>query len=197
MKFKIKTFNHADMRQAAIELAGASLRSFTPDLLIGVRSGGYVIAELMMEAMPHEAALLPITCRRPSTQAKKESGMKKVLARLPRWFNDQLRLAEHILLTQMKTPRPGIFIPDAPELSAIEVALQNRNNAKILIVDDSVDSGATLLAVVETIRSMVDPAAIIKTASITTTTTSPLIQPDVTLYRYVLCRFPWALDFKN
>lgn len=64
----------------------------------------------------------------------------------------------------------------------------------ILIVDDAVDSGATLLAVVEAVRIDM-PGAEVRSAVITQTTPSPVITPDYTLYNNrTLIRFPWSMD---
>lgn len=66
--------------------------------------------------------------------------------------------------------------------------------ARILVVDDAVDSGATLRTVIATIRSTW-PDAEIRSAVLTVTRSRPLILPDYTLYpRGTLLRFPWSLD---
>src|SRR5271154_2596221 len=108
-------------------------------MLLGIRSGGYVVAELMAQQFP-QATLLPVTCRRPSTERKQKSSfIKKLLLRLPRAVNDRLRIIEHIMLTQLRPPKPGVLIPDTNELNAIEALLRQRGAANILIVDDAVD----------------------------------------------------------
>jgi phosphoribosylpyrophosphate synthetase len=142
---------------------------------------------------------LPITCRRPSTAMKqKSSTLKNVLRMLPDSITSRLRIVEHIILTQLRPHKPGISIPDREELMAIENHLGGcGRNPNILIVDDSVDSGATLATVVEAVRNIAGEGANIKTAVITVTTASPFVEPNFMLYRYVLCRFPWSLDFKN
>lgn len=190
MRLTIHTLDQAALTQAALTLA-AQAKAFAPQLVIGIRSGGYVVAQAAMPVWP-QARLLPMTCRRASSR-RKGSRLKAVLRRLPRAVNDALRIAEHMALTQWRTPLPGFFIPDAQELAAIEAALRECSGARILIVDDAVDSGATLQSVTGLIKSLA-PKASIKAAAITVTTKRPLLQPDFFLYRYVLCRFPWALD---
>ncbi len=190
MKFTVRTLDKAGFQQAASDLARQVQGQ--PQLVIGIRSGGYALAQAMLPGLPG-AQLLPITCRRPSTEAKQASPLKAWLRKLPRVLNDALRLVEHMILTQWRTPRPGHFIPDADELSAIEAALQQQGITRILVVDDAVDSGATLQAVLELLKRLA-PTAAITSAVITVTTDAPLVQPDVMLYRYTLCRFPWSLD---
>jgi hypothetical protein len=57
-----------------------------------------------------------------------------------------------------------------------------------------VDSGATLAAVLGTLREVCGPTTQLRTAVITVTMEDPAVEPDYTLYRGVLCRFPWSFD---
>jgi hypoxanthine phosphoribosyltransferase len=197
LRFRVETLDKNQLSGASAKLA-ASIGSFRPDLIIGIRSGGYVVAERMAAHFP-ETALLPITCRRPSTKKKQKSSLlKNLLRRLPESINSRLRILEHIVLTQLRAPKQSVFTPDAEELRVIENHLLSAGgNPNILIVDDSVDSGATLAAVVDMVKTIAGPGAAIKTAVITVTTAAPFVEPNFMLYRYVLCRFPWSLDFKN
>ena len=201
-RLKVQTLNSNALTNASTDLAAkvGTLKpdEFKPDLLIGIRSGGYVVAEAMVSSFP-EATLLSLTCRRPSTETKQNSStLKNVLRKLPEFFTNRMRIIEHIMLTQLRTPKINRFSPDRAELTMIEnVIRQYGANPNILIVDDAVDSGATLATVVDIIRNIAGSEAIIKTAVITVTTVHPFIEPDYLLYRYVLCRFPWSFDFKS
>jgi hypoxanthine phosphoribosyltransferase len=196
-RFTVQTLNRRQLNDASAQLANTSV-TFSPEVIIGIRSGGYVVAQAMADYFPY-SKLLPITRRRASTEKKQKSSLVKNLLRtLPEAINSRLRIMEHIVLTQLFKPKQNVFIPDKEELKAIRSHLgQLEQSPSILIVDDSVDSGATLAAVVNLIRTIAGAGAIIKTAVITVTTTHPFIEPDYLLYRYVLCRFPWSLDFKN
>jgi uncharacterized protein len=198
-KFRVISLDAAGLKQAAGELARQA-HEFQPDVIVGIRSGGYRVAAHMAESL-QQVALLPITCRRPSTQ-KKESLLllRKLLQKLPYAVTDRLRVAEHIVLTQLRAPKPVTagFVPDAQELTALKQWLGSKDGAaRILIVDDAVDSGATLAAVHRLVQSVAYPGSTVKMAAITVTTQYPLIQPDFVLYRYALCRFPWSLDTKE
>src|ERR1700760_4461650 len=97
-KFKVLSLNAEAFKHAAVELAAAAA-SAEPNIIIGIRSGGYELALLMRDGLP-SAELLPITYRRPGTQHKNKYGVvKKLLASLPHFITDRLRIAEHILLT--------------------------------------------------------------------------------------------------
>ena len=51
--------------------------AFPPELLVGIRTGGLVVAEAMARAAPHAMPVMPLTCRRAST------GMKSRFKLLP------------------------------------------------------------------------------------------------------------------
>lgn len=191
-RYRVRTLDATALRQDALALA-TQAEGFAPQMLIGIRSGGYVVAEIMAARFP-DARLLPITNRRPGTTAKQSSGMKTLLKRLPYAINDRLRIAEHLYLTQLRAPKPRSFTPDTAELAAIGHALREQPEARILLIDDAVDSGATLLGVRDSIQALAS-TAIVRSAALTVTTHAPLIQPDFFLHRYVLCRFPWSFDF--
>ena len=200
MKYEVRTLDAYALREAAEKLMAMAEKDFSPNLLIGIRSGGYVVAEAMSESIGGRILLLPITRQRPSTEKKKQSaGFKEILARMPYLVTNRLRVLEHRLLTEWKpkAPKPS-FVPDPAEIAEISYQLQQLGkDARILIIDDSVDSGATLLVVRDTIVALADEEAEVRTASVTITTPSPLIQPDFFLYQYVLCRFPWSFDFRG
>jgi hypoxanthine phosphoribosyltransferase len=67
-------------------------------------------------------------------------------------------------------------------------------NPSVLIVDDAVDSGATLAYVLQAVRRLAPPSARIRSAAISQTTEQPLACPTYVLYYRRLCRFPWSLD---
>ncbi len=64
----------------------------------------------------------------------------------------------------------------------------------LLIVDDAVDSGTSLAAVVTAVRKTY-PSIIIRSAVITVTGDNPLYMPDYYLYNdSILVRMPWSID---
>lgn len=193
--FRVKTLTQEGFHQAAADLLALVRKDFQPDIYIGIRTGGYDLAKLMV---PEEATLLVTSCRRPGT-AKKESMplLKKVLKKLPYFLSNPLRVLEHIYLTQRKPPQPKKnFVPNVEEMAAVTEAVQKLSQpAKILIIDDAVDSGATFAAIAQAVRDAAGIEAEIKLAAITVTTEYPLVQPDYKLFRHVLCRFPWSFDF--
>lgn len=182
----------------ASRLLGIVMTEFQPDILIGIRSGGYVLAEVMaQDPAAASMALVPLTRRRPSTKSKKLLNLKQFLGVVPRPVKNVLRRLEHRVLMAV-TSRQEVepMQPSPEEERALRTALAKAGAAcRILVVDDAVDSGATLLSVLRYIREIAAPAAEVRSAVITVTHTDPMVEPDYTLYRQVLCRFYWSSDF--
>jgi hypoxanthine phosphoribosyltransferase len=197
-RYHVVTLSEAALRTSAIQLLQiAEEAGFPPDVIIGIRTGGYVVAECMKPALKNAIAVLPITCRRPGTGRKSKPGVRAILRHLPYFLADRLRVAEHLYRNVWHIASSATqFVPDRAEMDAITAHLPTLGPApRILIVDDAVDSGVTLAAIENFIRGLA-PSATVKSASITVTTATPLRNPDFSLYRYALCRFPWSFDFK-
>ncbi|MBN1567877.1 MAG: hypothetical protein JXA73_08510 [Acidobacteria bacterium] len=62
----------------------------------------------------------------------------------------------------------------------------------ILVVDDAVDSGNTLKAVVNWCKGILGDGGLVRSAVITTTSSCPAFSPDISLYNEI-CSFPWSL----
>lgn len=157
---------------------------FVPDAVLSIAKGGVYVGERLFQAVPH----FDTSLQRPSTRYKRPR-LKALLRRLPRPALDALRKAEAMLLGVRK-PRP---IDIAQVIIPTEIATGKR----ILVVDDAVDSGATLDGVVRALR-VVAPEADVRSAVVTVTTKHPLIAPDFTIYNdLTLIRFPWSMDVND
>lgn len=198
---RVVTLDDALFGAACRDLWDLATREGAPDFLVGVRTGGFVVAERMIaEARPGATALLPITRRRSSTAAKNASPLVgKVLRALPYAVTDRIRVIEHHVLTAKRkkaepAARPREWAPDPAEGEALAAAVRSKPGASALIVDDAVDTGATLLAVKRFVES-IDPSTRVRSAVLVTTTDAPLVRADVSLHDNVLLRFPWSNDF--
>jgi hypoxanthine phosphoribosyltransferase len=180
---------------ACAELMRLVERDFAPGLLVGVRTGGLVVAEAMARSASTAVPVLPLTCRRHATGLKSRiPGLKAMLATMPEPWLNALRQAEHRLLggrRKVAAPPPV----DQSEADAIGTWLANTpDTVRVLVADDAVDSGVTLATVLRTLRSVCPPATELRAAAITVTMEDPAVEPDYALYRGVLCRFPWSFD---
>ncbi|MDE6062026.1 MAG: hypothetical protein K2G00_04610 [Duncaniella sp.] len=192
---KIATLDNARFREACRMLAREVVDSgFRPDIIVGIRTGGEYVAREMLPAFP-EARLALGRLQRPSTSHK--SLLRPLLRRLPRRLLDIMRMAEARLLAL----RPSRPLPKVDLGDDIRALLP----AKVLVVDDAVDSGVTLAAIAGALRAesgerMAESGGWreegqVRSAVITVTTSRPAINPDYALYRHhTLIRFPWSMD---
>jgi len=200
---RVVTLHNEALAEAAGRLWAQAALADRPQIVVGIRSGGYVVAQAMMPATGEpKPLLLPITRRRASSDAKTSNPLVgRILRALPYAITDLLRLAEHRMLTRKRTREvgeamPKIWEPDPVEAAALEAALAANPNASVLVVDDAIDTGSTLKAVNAFIARCA-PQARLRSAVIVRTTDNPVVQPDITLYTHVLCRFPWSHDFSG
>lgn len=189
------------LKQPEFEAACASLMrmvmaDYEPTLLVGVRTGGLVVAEAMARSLSRPVVLLPLTCQRPGTATKSRLPLlHEVLGAMPRGAVDAMRIVEHRLLASRRKRLAKTPHVDHDEAAAIAALLaEGTHKHRLLVVDDAVDSGATLATVVERLRSMCPSDTEIRTAVITVTLDSPRLLPDFVLHHRVLCRFPWSFD---
>lgn len=173
-------------------------QDYAPTLLVGVRTGGLVVAQAMARAASGPLPVMPLTCRRAGTEAKARIPLLgRALSALPRPLTDSLRVAELRLSAGRRRSRRPQQEADAAELQEIAARIGTASpgrRPRVLVVDDAVDSGVTLAAVLESLRRICPPAVPVRSAVITVTIEGALAEPDYVLYRGVLCRFPWSLD---
>lgn len=169
-------------------------------LVVGVAEGGLPIGEHFANRLRADAGLLVnysvVKCQRSSTKLKKSNPKKEELLRIvfrntPRPVLNFLRVIEHYKLSRrLKADQ------DREVIANTELEQFSRSSDFILVVDDAVDSGASLKTVVDFIKKTALPGSIIKTLAVTVTQKNPLITPDYYLFSGVLVRFPWSLDAK-
>lgn len=185
---KVITLNNQDFESKTRRLAEMA-RRFDPDIIIGILSGGGFVGRIFVRSFP-DAKYLEIGSRRNSTGAKRH--LRGLMKLLPRWATDRLRILEAKWLAKRHS---GETVPPRDVALDESMRMSLRNARRILIVDDAVDSGATMAGVAEAVRKA-NPGAEIRTAAITVTTLDPIIRPDYRLYDSgILIRFPWSNDF--
>lgn len=167
---------------------------YQPDVVVAIRSGGLVVAQQMLKTQGGaEPLLIDVLAQRPNTKHKNSIKLDKILAYLPSWLCDFLRIMEM---------QYAIKRFNRHDFSKRDVIIEERYQTdikmaqRILVIDDAVDSGITLMSVLELIKQL-SPHAEIKSAALTVTFPAPLVEPDFLLYRHVLLRFPWAADAKG
>ncbi|WNB85440.1 phosphoribosyltransferase family protein [Cellulomonas sp. ATA003] len=155
------------------------VRAFAPDVVVGIATGGSEIAEEIADELGG-CRLVVVRSQRPGTLLKQGRHASRVLSWLPerlanlaRWVEVEYREARYYLDERARGPEP---VPTGrirePEALADAVLLASR----VLVVDDTLDSGQTIRGVVEAVRAA-NPTAEVRTAVIATTWRRPPMTP--------------------
>lgn len=168
------------------------------DAIIGIRRGGAYVCDAFCRAFPEDLyrERHDVTLQRPGTHRK--GGLTgKILRRLPVKILDLLRIAESRLLSLLHRHKGTKAPPQTDIDTELAAIITGTENPRILLIDDAIDSGQTLSAVISSLKN-INPTAMVEAAVITETTDSPLVRANYTIYRNrTLIRFPWSNDFKD
>lgn len=188
----VKNILGANFAKECNELSNVVVAEFKPDLVIGIATGGLHVLDSMSEF--NGAEKLYIKRQRASTKKKESRNVKKYLKYIPYTILNMIRKLE-VVLAEIKFMKGRVR--DSHDVIVLrgDSNKLNEKELKILIVDDAIDSGGTILDAIDFINSF-ETSHIIRTAVLTVTFKEPLVQPDFTLYRRVLLRCPWAMDIK-
>lgn len=175
---------------------GESNFSYQKILILGIAEGGIPVAEIVhqffKDLTKNEVSLDFIKVQRPSTKQKKENlktekTLRFIFSILPIFLLNYLRILEHKKLSKRSKPDLEREIKWNEELNFSRFDL-------ILIVDDAVDSGASMKITLNFVKEKVKNSTILKTVSVVVTQKNPVYMPDYFQFRDVLIRFPWSLD---
>lgn len=167
-------------------------------LVLGIADGGIPVSVIVSNYLKTETKNIveneSILVQRPSTKVKKKSlqrekMLKSIFKILPILILDYLRISEHKKLSKRTE---NDLIREVKYNSEIDFSIYDL----ILIVDDAVDSGASMKAVFDDLSAKIS-GLIIKTLSVVVTQRKPIFEPDYFQFRDVLIRFPWSLDGKK
>lgn len=195
---KVMTLIGGDFKGACRELAERVGAGFDPDVVVGILNGGAYVGRQMLGVLTpkDDRAYAEVRLQRSSTESKDNPIVSFLLRHLPLPVLDMLRKAEAVVLEHRlgkNPPRREGSIEFVDEIS--DVLAQGGKN--VLIVDDAIDSGATIALVKEYISEKF-PGNDVRTAVITVTTRHPIADADYWLYHdRVLIRFPWSKDAKE
>jgi hypoxanthine phosphoribosyltransferase len=199
-KRTIITLNESDLEKAMLSLwEKIEERGETPDGIVGIATGGLLCAEKLRS----HVALPIFSCalRRPTTEMKQRPFVRRVLAGLPYAITDWLRVFEDAVL-ERRALAEGYVPREATEqlhedVAAIVGEVSAHGLHHLVVIDDAVDSGATLSCVMATLAASLPPGTRLTSAVVTRTRLTSQYYPDVALYEQTNCRFPWSLDFRG
>lgn len=194
---KVKTLYTEDFNKECLLLGHDIFADYDPDVIIGVLNGGGYVGRQIVQVSPKETTYVEVKIQRDGTTKKEKGLIHRILQSLPYSVLNILRILESIVLEykskKNNTKRKGtIKLPDN-----VVSFLSDVDHKKVLLVDDAIDSGATLLLIKQYLMSKFENIDV-KIAVITITTKQPLVVADY--YRYynrTLIRFPWSNDIKK
>lgn len=168
------------------------------DAAVGVLTGGACVADNILYFFPegYFGTRENVRMRRGGSYVKGLGLVEALLGKVPISLLNYARIAESMML-QVKhaivaKPRP---VPSLPQ--SLNELLASKERPKVLLIDDAIDSGATLQAVMEAMKQ-VNPRVEITVAVITVTTSKPKVKADYAVYTdSTLVRFPWSIDYKQ
>ncbi len=195
---RVKTLNESMLTDESIALAQVVEDDFTPDTIIAIKTGGVFVAQPLFSYLKEKNTTLvytEISLSRESTKVKKAFNVSTVLKRLPYFILDILRKLEvsYFEYSKDKTYNSA----KESKVSLDETLLKTLSHSKkLLLVDDAIDTGATLLAIKNVLEKKNNEVEI-KTAVLTSTHKHSYIEADYKLYSRVLLRCPWAEDYRG
>ena len=185
---RVHTISYADISEICKSLySSVTSKGFTPDIIIGVKSGGVEIArELYTHFEDKGCELAFCELERVSTKRKK-SILRNYLKFLPAFFLNILRIFEAKFLFKRRNEN---------EYGNIKFSRNVSLYKNILLVDDAIDTGITMKVIKEQLRNL-NPTARILIAVVTVTSHKAILKADLAYFNdETLVRFPWSIDAK-
>lgn len=182
---KIITLNDIEFAENCLKLSTLA-KDCKPSLYIAIATGGVYVAEKM--GLDHFAL---ISSSRNNKTKKSKKIVQYMIKILPRWINNFLRQIEFkIQLSKWDNTNRNIII-DADTINELK---KLDPDSTILIIDDAIDSGNSLIQIIEEIKKINQNIKIKSAVIVVTEKEKAKYLPDFYLYENVLIRFPWALD---
>ena len=192
----VVTFTPALLAEACSQLSHrVKAGGFAPSLLIGIQHGGAEVARRMRNDFP-EAAYCEVRLSRPGTRQKSQGLAHRLLQHSPLWICNTLRIVESRVNEWRSKGKDPVRIGTIRLPDDIASTLSSPSNPSILLIDDAIDTGATIQqARLQLLKQF--PDITIRVAVITVTIPHPICDADFCLYHNrTLCRFPWSNDYR-
>lgn len=195
---KVVTLLENDFEAECKRLAHLVAKDYRPDLVVGIRTGGGYVGKRVHTALNGDGKVryLEVSIERGGTEIKRKINLRQILQVLPEPILNFLRVLEVMvleLISKFRVPKrqSNFIIPDDIR------SFLNEGQRKILLVDDCVDTGATLKCVLDFFSSGFGEGNQQRCAVITKAHRKPLVDVEYLLYNRVLIRFPWSFDTKG
>ncbi len=195
---QVKTLIGQDFVNACLEIASKVSSDYSPDLVVGVLTGGGYVGRKVFDALPNNAGIKYVETKiqRESTVKKENPLVKFVLKHSPYFLLNWMRMIESNIL-EKKSKKENPKRVGKIELDADTDSLLKKGNVKVLLVDDAIDTGATLKLLYDYIVEKYSNVEV-RIAVVTVTMGEPLIDADYSIFHNrTLVRFPWSNDVKS
>jgi len=176
------------LREESKRLAGIIAKDWQPDLVIYLAKGGFLIGEEI--AIYFNAGLLEFDVHRTGDKVKQNSAI--ILSKLPKYIRKKLRESE--LKTRFKADNGQTQSKTLHLTKRYQISI---NPMRVLIVDDSADTGSSLLSA-KNLAEALFPNVEIKIATLNVFDEALLrVQIDWYLYANCLLGTPASKDNKD
>ncbi len=172
------------LEKYSIQLADLIINEgFKPDHILFIERAGLLIGDIVANYLRCEMS--GIATKRSGNGVK--AGIKNILRYLPRFITHFLRRAEiHSNIHEVKSERKIVIDYPLP-----------CKKKKILLIDDAIDTGNSIKAVIDYLINKGYSREQIKIAVITTTGKEVKYKADFSLFNQVICAFPWSYDSRE
>ena len=175
------------LRETSISMANTIKSKHEVDLIVFVAKAGFAIAYYMNEVF--NVPLLGVEAHRKGNGLKAK--LSPILAYLPCWLKDILRVIELKSNLHCKCADRSVnFFPAISEIDTCKCK-------KILLVDDSVDTGNSMKAVYELVAKTFANASIISYSLNVWEQSKVLFDTDYYTYLNTIIRTPMSKDSKE
>lgn len=178
-----------ELDNACIELSEKITGHF--DLVVGIAEGGRYIATQIAGKL--HLPLLFIKKQRKLTEQKNK--IKPFLPFLPKFILNSLRILEGYYY-ELRFKDEWKDASDDVRFISDDISLFNETIRSVLLVDDSIDSGATMKDCIRFLKKQC-PHIQVKTAVLTQTFKKSLVEADYKIYDRTLIRYPWSSDARR
>ena len=195
---RVVTLSQNEFDDACLRLVVGIANDCSPIAIVGIKRGGAIVAEKVFLSLSENVSglkLFDVTALRTTTIIKRKVSTGSLFKLLPTFVLNVLRVFEYYLV------KAKMRFADNAERhvhisNALSQYLAGLPEGCVYIIDDAIDSGATIKSILNELHS-INSSLKYKVAVLVVTQRTPLVLPDIYLYKNVLLRFPWSSDYKR
>jgi|WetSurMetagenome_2_1015567.scaffolds.fasta_scaffold83277_3 uncharacterized protein len=156
------------------------LSTFGDCIVLSISSGGTAIFNELKTGHKH----ISVNCRRPSSHSRVKKFLVMLVRAMPEPVRNFLRSIEHTFLMSFESGRRVVRFTD-------DAVVKIKSFGTIVVLDDAIDTGATIKSVIDGLRDAGCHGKII-TIVFAWTNDKSAVRPDFWHKKSVLVKFPWS-----